>query len=268
MIEDIIKVSIITAILALDTKLVGNFQISLPVISCPLLALILCNGVDYNGIYTGFFIGGFITLLWLNLLPIGTTVLPDSTVAGSIAISLSLLLPRITQIDMKIAVVISIIIGVSFGFISKWIEIHLREFNTYLSESAIIYSSRGNIAMINVLNLLAVFLEALKSFIVSFVGIYFCINILPRIIPTLPAEIINGIKNTYFLLFCIGFANILYIFITRKFITHFLVSFLSAFILLNIFKFSNYKLLVSSLLLGTIISFIPVIYRDIRKVRV
>lgn len=253
MIEDIIKVSLVTGFLALDTKQVGNFQISLPVISAAIIGWIL-SGVE--GAYTGFFIGGFISLLWLNLLPIGTNIPPDSCIAGCVAVSLSSFLIESIKIDQKIAVVISILIGVSFGFISRWLEVYIREFNVRLSKIAEFYSSRGNAALINLINLIAILIAFLKGFIVSFSGIYLSINILPKIIPTLPYQLLNGIRNTYFLLLPIGLANVLYMFMTKKFTSQFFISFFLTFILFFGFEFSPYRLLVISLVAGVILSFI------------
>ena len=105
-----LKIAAVGSLLNLDRTAWGQFMISRPIITAPLIGLVCGNAV------IGLFIGALIELLWINELPVGAAIPSDDTLCAVIAsgvvvtLTATLNLNKTTDIGALIFLVLAIMV--------------------------------------------------------------------------------------------------------------------------------------------------------------
>lgn len=226
MLIKILIISIITGIISIDVRTIGGTMISRPLVISPLVGLIL------GDLKVGFIVATFLELIWVGLPPIGAYLPVETLPIAVISTSLAIILRGKMEVKMLSIIVFCIIVAIPFGFIGKWLEYHIRTFNSYLSAKVSKEVDKGNIETISSLQYFNILISFLKGFVICFIPILLGENLLIRIFNSLPNQIKEGILFSSWFIFALGFAVVIEIFILNKYIKYFFISF---FILIFLF---------------------------------
>jgi len=122
-----LKIAAVGSLLNLDRTAWGQFMISRPIITAPLIGLVCGNAA------IGLFIGALIELLWINELPVGAAIPSDDTlcavIATGVAVTLgtSLKLNKTTDIGSLIFLVLAVMVPLAQQ--SRKIDAMIRSYN-------------------------------------------------------------------------------------------------------------------------------------------
>lgn len=231
MLTEILLVSIIAGAISIDIRTIGGTMISRPLVISPLIGLLL------GDLKTGFIIATLLELIWIGLPPIGAYLPIEALPIAVVATSFSIILKNnITNIPVLSIIVFSIVVAIPFGFIGRWMESHIRTFNSTLSSWAVSKAETGNLSSVAVLHYLNILISFLKGFVLCFVPVYFGYDLLLRIFQSLPNQIKEGMLFSAWIIPVLGFAVVMEIFISNKYLKYFLLSSVASLLLFYAIK--------------------------------
>jgi len=190
----------LAGLLALDTRAVGR-----SLLGEPLFTGWLC-GAALGDASLGLSIGAWFQLLWIHLLPEGAVTPPDGTVPTAVAVALVWYLDPLVALDLRALVMLVMVLTVPLGFISRWMEIHLKEGFGLLSEYADAAAHRGRLERFGRLVTVAIGLEWLKAAVLTSFAVVSGSWLLPRIIVSLPQPLCDGLALAYWFILPLGLA--------------------------------------------------------------
>lgn len=192
---EIITLSFLAAIFELDVTAFGQIMISRPIIAGPVFGYIL------GDVISGFWVGVIVELLWINAIPMGTSIPQDVTVVS--------ILTTIWGIKYlggeKSAIVIAMALALPLGFLFKVFDVRLRYFNSKIArwiEEGIRTGKEKRISLGIYLGLLLFFI---KAFVFYLILIYPGQVILKEIVAVLPDPVKSGLDFSWYLLPIAGF---------------------------------------------------------------
>lgn len=204
---DIAFLSLLAGLISLDITAFGHFMISRPIVCAPLFGYLL------GDIKTGLWIGMIIELVWVGAIPMGAAIPNDST---AIAI-LSTIWGLKAFPNMKAGLILSIVVAIPTGFLSKKLDIAVRYFNVRLSHrverGVKAFNERTIVEGIS----LGMFLFFLKAFVFYFILIYPGQILITKIYGLLGAGIIRSLTLSWKILPVLGFGIVLINFRQDKF---------------------------------------------------
>ncbi|MBI5574026.1 MAG: PTS sugar transporter subunit IIC [Elusimicrobia bacterium] len=191
---ELLTVSFVGGLLSLDSTVFGQFMISRPIVTGPVIGW-LCGDIK-----TGLFIGAMIELLWVGVVPVGVGVPPDSTIVCIVA---TVLAANNTPDVAALAIIFSVPLGIIF----KRLDIAHRKWNRVFLPVIENGIKSGRYYILTFVTWLGVFL----SFIKSFLFIFICILILSYILPfvILSPAVVKGLQVFMFALPLLGLASFL-----------------------------------------------------------
>ncbi|MFH1824681.1 MAG: PTS sugar transporter subunit IIC [Candidatus Firestonebacteria bacterium] len=219
MLTEILIISLMAGIVSIDVRTIGGTMISRPLVISPLVGLIL------GDLKVGFIVATFLELIWIGLPPIGAYLPAETLPIAVISTSLAIILKGKMEVEMLSIIVFCIIVAIPFGFIGKWLEYHIRTFNSYLSRKVSKEVEKGNIESVCSLQYFNILLSFLKGFVICFIPILFGQILLIKIFNSLPNQIKEGILFSSWFVLALGFAVVMEIFILNKYIKYFFISF-------------------------------------------
>lgn len=234
---------LIGGLINLDTYCIAQTMISRPLVSSPILGLILGSLLDFpqEGLQLGTIVGVILELLWLNTYQVGVVIPPNATISSITTTSvacLGIISQPFNPLEKTTFLILSICFGFIIGLLTKWVDVFLYK--------------KVNITLLHKLenSILADKLEKIKQTILASIGISFMSSFLIiTVTVTVGLLIINPVKDflvTKFdltimlsLLLLCGCGVTISVFGVRKNIIYFIVSFLITTILWFIYSSGN-----------------------------
>ena len=223
---EILIISIFAGLVSIDIRTIGGTMISRPLVVSPLIGFFL------GDLKIGFLIATFLELIWIGLLPVGAYLPVETLPIAVVATSLSIIFSGKISENVPGIIVFCMIIAIPLGFIGRWLEYHIRTFNSYLSSKVVLKAEKGDITMVSYVQYLNILISFIKGFLLCFIPVFFGKGILMNIYQSLPNQIKQGIFFSSWLVLALGFAVVIEIFILNKYIRYFFISFIAFALLL------------------------------------
>jgi fructoselysine and glucoselysine-specific PTS system IIC component len=134
---DLLLVSVVGGVVAVDTTAAWQFMICRPLVSGPLLGWLL------GDLHTGLIMGALLELVWAGIVPAGASVFPDSNVAAAVAIAIAVKLQQI-HTSFHFAVPLSILYSVPVAYFGSRVIVRMRRRNSIPLRRALEYAERGD----------------------------------------------------------------------------------------------------------------------------
>jgi len=202
-----LKIAAVGSLLNLDRTAWGQFMISRPIITAPLVGL-ACGDAAI-----GLFIGALIELLWINELPVGTAIPSDDTLCAAIAtgvvatLGTSLKLNKTTDIGSLIFLVLAIMVPLAQQ--SRKIDAMIRSYNETIlvdMETRLLVGNPGQAVSLHLKGLLH-FLAC--NFVTILVTSMFMLLVIPFFYSFLPESIRNIMSGLLIIFPLVGIAAVL-----------------------------------------------------------
>lgn len=187
-------ISLLAGLLHLDSMVFGQFMVSRPIITGPLI------GYFFGSAETGFLVGVILELVYVSLIPVGTKVPNDSTAATIFAV----VIMNIKECN-GLGIPISILSGFLMGFVYKIIDIQQRFLNsTFLGwvDTAKPELVEKRITLLVHYGILISFLKAVLFYLFTLPIVYFLVKKLCLI--TANCSIKSGLDVLIYVLPAIG----------------------------------------------------------------
>ena len=247
MLYEALVICAVMALLSIDVRTIGGTLISRPLVVAPLTGWIL------GDIKTGFMVAYFIELVWVGMLPVGAYLPVEALPVTVIATFFASHMAAVDRSSSEAIIMFAIMISIPFGFMSRWLESHIRELNSKLSEKLEDQFSGERLPDIALVQYANIGLSFAKIFLVCFLPMYFGYDVISRIYGSLPANITGGLLTAFYIAPLVGIAVVLDLFLLKKHVLHLLLAFFVSFILYYVFKVSPFIIMAVGVLAGIIV---------------
>lgn len=211
--KELLLLTFIGAIASMDATSVGQLMISRPIVVGPLVGCYLGSS------QAGLAVGMIIELVWMNVIPLGTSVIPDVTVVSILATYWGIWSARLLNLRTTFNVV-SLLLGLALalpvGIYFKKSDIALRRYNIKLMHRAEDLLRQGDELAIGRITWLALFINFSKNFVLYFLCLFggrylvlFCQQLLGE-------KLQQGLEFAFPMLPLVGFGIFLANFLGRK----------------------------------------------------
>ena len=245
MLSETLAICALVAVIGIDVRTIGGTLISRPLVIAPLTGWML------GDLKTGFMVAYFIELVWVGMLPVGASLpveaLPVTVIATFIASHMAA-----DRTFTEAIIMFAIMISIPFGFVSRWLESHIRGLNSKLSEMLEDQFSGERLPDIALVQYANIGLSFAKVFLVCFLPIYFGYNVINRIYGSLPVNITEGLSTAFYIVPLVGIAVVLDLFLLKKQLLYLFSAFCLAFLLFFVFKLSPFIVLAIGVMGGLI----------------
>ncbi|MBI4777731.1 PTS sugar transporter subunit IIC [Candidatus Desantisbacteria bacterium] len=211
--------SICYSLINLDATAIAQTMISRPIVISPLIGSVLglLNGDVASGARVGITIGVLLEFFWINISSLGSSVPSNAAISSVAATAVVCYLSKKAQIVgaglcacpiEPYWITTGLIYGVCCGYAGGRTDTLIRALNAGLVNNATPFVEKGELSVINRLNLQAIGLSlAINTLLcagLTVIGISF----LPIILKFFPQEVLLALKNALymFLLVCMGIA--------------------------------------------------------------
>ena len=192
---EIFGLSLLAGVFALDVTAFGQIMISRPIVCGPIFGYIL------GDIVSGFWISLIIELIWINAIPMGTSIPQDVTVVSILSCVWGIKYLH----DEKGAIIFAMALALLLGFLFRYFDVRLRYFNSRIAEWIKVGISSGKESRIDVGVYLGIFLFFVKAFLFYLLFIYLGKVFLKDIFFMIPLYIRSGLYVAWYLLPVVGF---------------------------------------------------------------
>ena len=197
-----------------DPKFFGTSMLQRPIITAPLVGLIL------GDFQTGVIIGGTLELVWLGFMNIGATV-PAEVVTGSvIGTALAILSGQGTDV--------ALVIGIPVALLGSYIKTVLYTFLSWFVHRADKYAENADIEGVNRVHVASAFFIIVPLGILTFTAVLVGSAAIQDLINKIPTVILEGFSIANGMLVALGFAMLLNVMSTKKLIPYYFLGFLLA----------------------------------------
>jgi mannose/fructose/N-acetylgalactosamine-specific phosphotransferase system component IIC len=136
--NDLLMVSLIGGLAAVDTTAAWQVMICRPIVSGPLL------GFALGDLQTGLLFGALMELVWAGAVPVGASVFPDSGVGTVIASAIAIVLQDY-ELSLHFAILGAFFYMIPVAYIGEKSIVLMRRINTVLMRRALDYSEEGRV---------------------------------------------------------------------------------------------------------------------------
>ncbi|OGF49049.1 MAG: hypothetical protein A2231_03760 [Candidatus Firestonebacteria bacterium RIFOXYA2_FULL_40_8] len=231
MFGEILLVSLVAAVIAIDVRTIGGTMISRPLVVGPLVGLML------GDVGIGFYVAILVELLWIGLLPIGAYLPVETLPITTVAVSLTIMLKGEMGMPVPALLIFSLMAAIPLGYVGRWSEVHIRNLNSAMSASLVKAAENGEFSRISLIQGANIFITFLKNFILCFVPIFFGRNLFQNIVTSMPLQFKEGVLDANWLIPALGFAVVMEIFLVAKHVKVFFASYFLSIALFYAIKF-------------------------------
>ena len=198
-----ILVSLVAALIYMESRIGGQHMLDRPIIIGPLVGLIM------GDMTTGVIIGGQLELVWMGLVGIGTSTPPDVVVGSALATALAIRTGATYETTLALAIPISLLAQI--GSIGVCIA------NTVFAHRADACAERGDYRGVEISNWMGSALYFAFKFTMVFLGFVIGADLITGLVDKIPAVIQNGLGQSGNLFPALGVAMLISMTWDRKF---------------------------------------------------
>jgi len=166
---ELLLLALAGAILSMDATSIGQLMISRPIVVGPLLGCYLGDS------RSGLAIGMIIELVWMNVIPLGTSVIPDVTVVTVLATYWGIWSGRLAHSGSVFGpaeLVLGLALALPVGVYFKKSDIVLRRYNIKLMHQAEESLRQGDESALGKIIRRALWLNLVKNFVLYSIGLW------------------------------------------------------------------------------------------------
>lgn len=179
---ELLSVSLLGGLLALDTTAVLQILISQPLVAGTILGWALGN------VQLGMHIGLLLQLLWLNQLPVGAAKIPQGNLASIIAVILVFRLDLFLNSYYNILLLLVILYTLLISYLGIKLNTAIRNWNIRLLNHAISALEKGRVSALGKINFLALLLHLIIVAGAIYISVFLGQFVFKQLIPVIPAE--------------------------------------------------------------------------------
>jgi len=247
---DLLVICLLAAFLSIDVRTIGGTMLSRPLVVAPLTGFLMGDA------RTGFLVAYFIELVWVGMLPVGAylpvEVLPVTVVSVYLASTYTASLGSFSESIIMFCIIISIPVG----FMSRWLESHIRELNSRLSDYLDGEVQEERIPNVELITYMNIAVTLLKGFLVCFVPIFFGSHVLLNVYNSLPDNVKAALGTSFYLVPLVGIAVVMEIFFMKKYTLHFALSFIAVFVFSLFTRVSPFLIMALSILAAMLLLYL------------
>lgn len=177
--------SVVMGILALDTTIAFQILLSQPIFACPIIGWLLGNP------QLGFETGVIMQLLWLHILPVGSTIFPEGNIASMIICAVTIQFDHLPYPNLIFTS--AVLIGILVSHIGAWVTVLDRKINGILLGIAQKAAQRVSINQIKLIETLSI----LIYFVLMTLLAYFVLSFSDIIINSLQGLFSSSLEQTF-----------------------------------------------------------------------
>lgn len=165
MLHELIFVSILGGLVALDRTEALQSMFSQPLIAGPMVGLLL------NDLPGGLFIGVLFQLIYLWVMPIGSAAFPDPSVGTVVGAAGFIILRGSFPHNSSLILLLVLVLAIPFSLFAGWTLIKQRQYNSRLLMKADLYAEGGKIGGFGYLLFLGLSGSFVRGFLVTASGV-------------------------------------------------------------------------------------------------
>lgn len=226
---DMVFVSLIGGLIALDRVSMLQIMVSRPIVAAPVIGLLL------GDVLTGLKAGFLLELLWIGCLPVGAFVPPDETIVSLVVTSATIICSRLLAGSRDELMILSLCLTIPASIFAMRVDSYVRKRNIRSAHAADDCAEAGDFK-----GLQRVCLKGLQRFYLGYLLMIFFfllanVLLLPLIFPLLPSFVREGLGLTCHILPLIGLASLLAMMRVKNTFPLFGASFVGAFCFFRVF---------------------------------
>ena len=179
----LLTLSLVGGLLALDTTAVLQILISQPLISCTILGW-LSNEISF-----GLHVGLLLQLIWLSQLPVGAARIPAGNLGSITGVIMALHFKPVFPDYENVLILVAIIYAVSISYLGALLDARVRNWNSYFFKRAVGFVEQGKLSALGWINILALLFRFLVMSTLIFVGVQLGDFVFRLLIEETPADI-------------------------------------------------------------------------------
>jgi mannose/fructose/N-acetylgalactosamine-specific phosphotransferase system component IIC len=197
---ELVLISLLISILALDITIAFQVLISSPIFAGPLLGWLL------GDVWLGFEMGFLFQLLWLSKIPAGAYIVPEGNIASMIAVVLVLLLREVGFSNTTLVIVF--IEAILISYIGALLTLFYRKFNGKILNLMIKEVESVHFKVMLLLEIGSMLIYFFGVFLLTYLTILISIQILPGLIEKVGSLFENQFVIVKPLILGIGLASV------------------------------------------------------------
>jgi mannose/fructose/N-acetylgalactosamine-specific phosphotransferase system component IIC len=199
----ILTLSALGAMLALDYSMVGQFMVSQPLVVGGIFGCLLGDPA------TGLFVGALTQLIWLGVVPVGAYIPSDHNVTGGVAVILTTWFTHRLGIALGPGLIYALAIAIPAGALSSQLDVVVRRFiNEPLAKRAEAATERGRLPRLGWYHALALAPGFLRFFVIYLIWLGPIAQLAESGLRGLPAWVLSGLNLTFWGLPALAFASV------------------------------------------------------------
>ncbi|MBN2425481.1 MAG: PTS sugar transporter subunit IIC [Calditrichaceae bacterium] len=163
---ELIAISIIGAVLVIDTSIAFQFLISQPIIACTI------TGWFLNDPMLGLEFGLLFQLIWMADIPAGAYIIPAGNMASIISTVVGIKLLNNNQEALSLIILICVVYGLIIAYVGALAVKINRGWNIFFFDEALKSAEKGHLGSISLINFTALFIQFIVLFILIITGIF------------------------------------------------------------------------------------------------
>jgi len=179
---DLLPISLVGSLLALDTTAVMQVLISQPLVSGTILGWLL------GDVTLGLHIGVLLQFLWLNQLPVGAAKIPEGNLASVIAVILVFRLDMFVVAKYNMLILAVILYTLLISYIGTLLITQLRKWNILFLDRVSKLLDEGYVCSLGQINMMALLMHLVVITGAIYISVVFGEQLLSNIISVVPAS--------------------------------------------------------------------------------
>ena len=247
--DQMIWLSSLGALLALDNALFGQIMLSQPLVVGSLFGGIMG---DWS---MGFLVGALVQMLWLGVIAVGAYIPPDYTIAGGIAVALTLMLAHTGGNALGSSLMLALLLAIPAAPLAGQLDAGVRHLvNNRLAQWAEDLAERGVYPPMGWIHAAALVPAFLKGLLVYVLWLGPGAWLAKLIYTSLPSRALAGLELATWALPAVGFGVVVEMFTRERFSFWVVVLFAATWLLLAVWPQAQWLWLGLVLACGAVIA--------------
>jgi mannose/fructose/N-acetylgalactosamine-specific phosphotransferase system component IIC len=202
-VEQVLVLSALGGLLALDHALVGQFMLAQPIVVGSIFGALL------GDLPMGLFVGTLVQLIWLGVISVGAYIPPDYTITGGVAVVLAEAFTHQMGLAPGPSIILALAAAIPAGLLAGQLDTAVRHLvNGALARRAEALLEAGRIPHLGAMHALALVPSWLKGFIVYWLWLGPVVWLLAKFVAQLPRPVLAGLGLAFWALPALAFASV------------------------------------------------------------